>query len=599
MADIKLTIDGVQVTVPEGTSVLEAARQAKINIPTLCYHKDLNPTGACGLCVVEVEGVDTLKRACVTNVVKDMVVKTHTKKTMDARRSVLELILANHPDECLECIRNQTCELQAMAEKFNVRRIPYERTVKDLPIDAKGVIIKDSRKCILCGRCVEACQTIQTVNAIDFVNRGFDSKVGTFNDLPLSETTCVNCGQCVLACPVGALYERSDEAKVWEALNDPTKHVVVQEAPAVRVTIGEPFGLAPGTVGSGKMHAALKMMGFDRVFDTNFSADLTILEEGTEVIGKVVKALESGDFKNNLPVVTSCSPGWIKFMETYYPFLSNHISTAKSPQQMFGALAKTYYAEVAKVDPASIVSVSVMPCTAKKFEAARPEMNASGYQDVDYVLTTRELARMIKEAGIDFASLSDEPAEDLMGSYTGAATIFGATGGVMEAALRTVYAVVSGEELGNLDIMPVRGLDGVKEATVEVPLKKELKEKFNLDKLPVSVAVAHGLGNARKLMDIVKQDLEEKGQCRYHFIEIMACPGGCVGGGGQPHGCDLSCKGTRASGLYKEDKEMLEYRCSHHNPAVKKLYEDFLGEPNSHKAHELLHTHYTDRAKLV
>lgn len=595
--EITLKINGVEVTVPEGTTILDAARKANINIPTLCYHKDLTPTGACGVCVVDV-GAPTLKRACVTPVTDGMEVQTHSKKVRDARKTVVELIMSNHPDACLECIRNQTCELQALAEQLEIRELPFKRNKFDKPLDDNGVIIRDPNKCILCGRCIAACQEVQTVYAIDFTNRGFDTKVAPFMDMSLADSVCVNCGQCVAVCPVGALYERSDIHKVWDAINDPEKHVVVQEAPAVRVTIGEAFGLAPGTVSSGKMHAALKRLGFDRVFDTNFSADLTIMEEGTEVVHRLTEALKKNDMKG-IPVMTSCSPGWVKFMETYFPDIKHHVSSAKSPQQMFGTLAKTYYAENAKIDPSKIVSVSIMPCTAKKYEADRPEMRDSGYQDVDIVLTTREIQRMIKEAGIDFANLPDEPAEELMGAYTGAATIFGATGGVMEAALRTAYFVLAGEELGNLDILPVRGLDGVKEASVTIPLNENLKKELGVGEFTVNVAVAHGLANARGLLDQVKDQIAKDGASKYHFIEIMACPGGCVGGGGQPHGCDLSCRATRAAGLYKEDKEMLEFRCSHHNPAIQKLYKDFLDHPYSEKAHHLLHTKYTDRSDLI
>jgi len=590
--EITLTIDGIEVKVPEGTTILDAAKKINADIPTLCYYKDLNPTGSCGICVVQVEGAPSLKRACCTPVANGWKIHTANNEVIEARKTVMELILSNHPNDCLECFRNQNCELQTMAEKLGVVDIPFKRFDKEMPIDDKGVIVRDPNKCIQCGRCIQVCQEVQTVNAIDFINRGYETKVATFMDMPLGDSVCTNCGQCVAVCPVAALYEKSSINEVWKAINDPTKHVVVQEAPAVRVAIGEDFGFEPGAVTSGKMHAVLRRMGFDRVFDTNFSADLTIMEEGTEVIGKIKKALETGKIGEHLPVITSCSPGWIKFMETFFPQVKEHISTAKSPQQMFGALVKTYYAEKAKIDPKDIVSVSIMPCIAKKYEADRPEMNSSGYKDVDYVLTTREFAKMIRQAGIDFKNLPDEEAEELMGFYTGAATIFGATGGVMEAALRTAYFVLAGKEMSSYDIKFVRGMQGVKEATVKIPLKEG-------GELDVNVAVAHGLSNARKLLTEVANDLKEKGQSKYHFIEVMACPGGCVGGGGQPYACEYAVRARRADGLYKEDSEMLSARASHQNPMVTKIYEDFLETPNSHKAHKLLHTKYVDRSDLV
>jgi iron-only hydrogenase group A len=448
-------------------------------------------------------------------------------------------------------------------------------------------IVRDPEKCIKCQRCVQVCQEVQSVAAIDMIQRGFDTIMGLPFEMGLADTVCINCGQCISVCPVGAIYEKLNEKDVWDALSDPNKHVIVQEAPAVRVAIGEEFGMEPGTVTAGKMHSALKRLGFDKVFDTNFSADLTIMEEGTELIGRAKHAISTGDM-SKLPIITSCSPGWIKFMETFYPNLMNNVSTCKSPQQMFGALSKTYYADKEGIDPAKIISVSIMPCTAKKYEAQRPEMRASGYQDVDFVLTTREFARMIKLAGIDFANLPDVTADSPMGEYTGAATIFGATGGVMEAALRTGYELISGETLPSVDLKMVRGMDGVKEADVEIPGLP----------FPLKVAIAHGLGNARKILDRVSKQIEKDGKSEYHFIEIMACPGGCVGGGGQPYGSTLAVRAKRAYGLYNEDSTMLTHRKSHENEQIKQLYKEFLGEPNGEKAHHLLHTKYTRRDNI-
>ncbi len=575
---IKATINKVEVEVPEGTTILEAARKANFAVPTLCRHPDLIPEGSCGICVVEVEGFPTLKRACITQVEKGWVVNTNTARVRNARRELVELILSDHDADCLTCIKNGKCELQDVARAVGIQEMTNYGPRLRKAIDTTSVaIVRDPNKCILCGRCITVCSEIQTVNALTLDKRGFETSISTAFNQGLGNSACVNCGQCTVFCPVGALYEKSQTEEVWKALNDPDKHVVVQEAPAIRAQLGEEFGMAPGTIVSGKLHAALRRMRFDAVFDTNFSADLTILEEGTEV----VNAIKEG---KRLPVITSCSPGWIKFMETFYPDLSDHVSTAKSPQQMFGALSKTYYPEVKGIAPEKIVSVSVMPCTAKKFEAQRPEMWSSGYQDVDYVLTTRELARMMKQAGLDLKEMPDEPADDPLGEYTGAATIFGATGGVMEAALRSAYFLVTGRELENLDILPVRGMEGVKEA--EVPV----------DGLTLKVAVAHGLGNARKLLDKISAQLAETGKSEYHFVEIMACPGGCVGGGGQPWGSDMARRARRGEALYQEDKSLPKRR-SHENASVARLYEKYLAKPNSEKAHHLLHTHYMKRSK--
>ncbi len=571
---VTLTINDEKVTVPEGTTIMEAAKQAHINIPHLCYLEGLEPYGACRVCVVEVEKEARLVPSCMRQVREGIVVHTHSARVRKARRMIVELLLANHPTECFTCERNQICELLKLAYELGVKNVRFDGEKPHYDLDETSpAIIRDPNKCILCGRCVRVCQDVQMVSVIGFVNRGGETKVSTLLENGLGNVECTNCGQCIHVCPVGAIREKSVVDEVWAALADPEKHVVVQEAPAIRAALGEDLGLPSGTLVAGKMHSALRKLGFDTVFDTNFTADLTIMEEGSEL----VKRVKEGGV---LPQITSCSPGWIKFAEHFYPELLDNISSCKSPQQMFGPLSKTYFAEKAGIDPKKIVSVSVMPCTAKKFEAQRPEMTDSGFRDVDYVLTTRELARMIKEAGIDFASLPDEPAEELMGMYSGAGTIFGATGGVMEAALRTAYKLVTGKELEKLDIEPVRGLDGIKTATV------------NIDGLEVKVAVAHGLGNAREVLDEVIA-----GKSPYHFIEIMACPGGCVGGGGQPFSFDLALRGTRGQVLYGEDRE-LPYRRSHDNPSIKKVYEDYLKEPLGEKSHHLLHTKYVRREKI-
>jgi len=571
MGDVTLTIDGRQVTVPAGTSVLEAATQAGVKIPTLCYLEGLNEIGSCRLCVVEIEGAKTLAASCVTPAAQGMVVHTNTRQVREARRAVLELIISNHPFDCLTCVRSGSCELQALAESLGIREIRFAGAKAHHAVDnSTPSIVRDPDKCILCRRCVAVCEQVQGVSAFNVSGRGFNSVVSPAGQLPLGDAACTLCGQCILVCPTGALSEVDSTRKVWEALGDAKKHVVVQTAPAIRVALGEEFGLAPGSIVTGQLVAGLRALGFDRVFDTNFTADLTILEEGNELLQRLTTG-------GTLPMITSCSPGWIKFIEHFYPDMLGNLSTCKSPQQMFGALAKTYYAEKAGVDPADMFVVSIMPCTAKKFECERPEMRSSGYQDVDAVLTTRELARMLREAGIDPTTLEPEDYDAPLGIGTGAAVIFGATGGVMEAALRTVYEVVMKQDLPSLDFREVRGFEGIKEAEVV------------LGDTTVRVAVAHTLGNARKLLERVRS-----GEAFYHFIEIMACPGGCIGGGGQPIGTNTERRLERIDAIYQADRD-LPLRKSHDNPEVKQLYEEFLGEPLGHRSHELLHTQYTAR----
>lgn len=573
MSDITLTIDDQLVQVAPGTTILEAARSIGVNIPTLCWHEDLGSPAVCRVCVVEIVGMRTLQPACSYPVAPNMVVSTNSPLVRKARKMAVELLLAHHPDDCLACVRNLQCELQQLASDLGIRKIRFERITRNLPLDESSpAIVRDPNKCINCRRCIEVCEKVQGVEALSMINRSFDTVVMPAFELGLSDVVCALCGQCILACPTGAITERDDTSLVWKALSDPAKHVVVQTAPAIRVSLGEELGLKPGSIVTGKMVAALRRMGFDRVFDTDFTADLTIMEEGHELLNR----LGAG---KALPLITSCSPGWIKYIEHFYPELLRHISSCKSPQQMFGALAKTYYAKKANLDPADVFVVSVMPCTAKKFEAQRPEMHSSGFRDVDVVLTTRELGRMLKETGINFESLPAEDFDSPLGISTGAGAIFGATGGVMEAALRTVYEVVTGKELAleDLEFDEVRGLEGVKEATV------------NLNGTEVKVAVAHGLSNAKKVLEQIKS-----GEAPWHFVEVMCCPGGCVGGGGQPIGTVMTTRAERGSALYTADRDM-ELRLSHKNPAVIALYEEFLQKPLSERSHELLHTHYTPR----
>ncbi len=570
---VTLTIDGQQVQMPQDSTILDAAEKVGVHIPTLCHHPDQSIKAVCRVCVVEVEGSPLLQPACAFPVAEGMVVKTSTPAVREARRVVVELMLSRHPEDCLQCERNLNCELQEVAENLGIRKVRFDHEDRNIPLDeSTPSMVRDMDKCILCRRCVTVCDETQAANVLYPINRGSDTMISTAVEDDLMEVSCALCGQCINVCPTGAIREKDDTNMVWEALADPDKHVVVQTAPAIRVSIAEEMDILPGEATVGKMVSSLRRLGFDKVFDTNFTADLTIIEEGHEFLER----LEKG---KTMPMITSCSPGWIKYIEHFYPDMLANLSTCKSPQQMFGALAKTFYAEKEGIDPKDIYSVSIMPCTAKKFEATRSEMADSGYQDVDAVLTTRELGRMMREAGIQFEELPDEKFDEPFGITTGAGAIFGSTGGVMEAALRTVYEVVTGEELEKLDFEEVRGLAGIKEATVQV------------GDLPVKVAVAHGLGNAKKALDLIAE-----GKADFQFLEIMACPGGCIGGGGQPIPTTNEIRQKRIDALYKHDQS-LELRKSHENPAVKALYDEFLEEPLGEKSHKLLHTHYTKRAR--
>ena len=575
---VTLTIDGVEVKAKKGTTILEAAKQAGIDIPTLCFLKDINEMGDCRMCIVEVEGRRGFATSCIQTVEEGMVVHTHTPNVLEARHVILDLIISNHAKDCLTCTRSGNCELQTLAVKFNVLNVEFPGEMTKHRIDdLSPSIVRDFNKCILCRRCVAACKKVQNIGAIDCINRGFESCISTVGDHSLNDVNCTNCGQCIEACPTGALHEKETIDDVWVKLKDPDAYVVVQTAPAVRVALGEEFGMPIGTNVTGKMVTALKRLGFDKVFDTNTGADFTIMEEAHEFVERFKE-------NDNLPMITSCSPGWVKYIEMNYPELLPHLSTCKSPHQMFGALVKTYFAKKEGIDPKKIYTVSVMPCIAKKFERQRAEMKNDGLCDVDNVITTRELSRMIKQANIEFTQLEDSAFDNPMGEATGAAAIFGTTGGVMEAALRTAQDVLTGQDLPKIDFEQVRGGDGIKRATVNIAGKD------------IKVVAASGLANAKKIMEEIKS-----GKADYQFVEIMACPGGCVMGGGQPIKSskirrEVDVRKLRADALYSID-EKSTIRKSHENPVLKQIYAEYLEEPGSYRAHKLLHTHYIERPK--
>jgi len=575
MEMVNIKINDKEYSVPASYTILDAARDANVHIPTLCYLKDINQIGACRMCLVEIKGARALQAACVYPVSEGLEIYTNTEKVRKARKATLELILSNHEKKCLTCPRNRNCELQQLSDELGIDELRYEGENIPYELDCGSTsLVRDNNKCILCRRCVAACDN-QAISVIGCVDRGFKTHVTSAFEKKINEVGCIFCGQCIVSCPVGALYEKNDIPQVLKAIDNKEKHVVVQTAPAVRAALGEEFGLPIGTPVTGKMVAALRRLGFDKVFDTDTGADLTIMEEGTEFIERFTK-------QENLPIITSCSPGWVKFCEHYYPEFIGNLSSCKSPMEMFGAVIKSYYADKAGIDKKDIYSVAIMPCTSKKFEASREEFTRDGLKDIDASLTTRELAKMIKQAGIDFVNLPDEEFDQPFGEATGAGVIFGTTGGVMEAAIRTVYEILEGKPLDDLNVTAVRGLDGVKEATLKIAGKD------------VKVAVVHGTKNARIILDKVKNGEH------YDFIEVMACPGGCIHGGGQPivdsrTKATVDVKAKRASALYAED-EASTLRKSHLNPNVQLMYKEFFEKPGSHKAHELLHTHYTDRS---
>ena len=579
---LKAFINNVEVEFEKGLTILEVAEQVQVKIPTLCKHKDLAPSGACGLCIVKVQGSNKMLRSCCTEMTEGMRVNTHDPELVEVRRTVLELILSNHPNDCLTCGRNNDCELQSLVADFAIREEVFNKIVREEPKDVStGTIDFDPSKCIGCGRCIEVCQHVQNVWALSFLDRGINIRMAPAGDIQLADSPCVRCGQCSAHCPTGAIFEHDQTRQVWKELQDPEKFCLVQIAPSVRVAIGEGFGFPVGTNLTKKIYAALRRLGFQVVFDTNFSADVTIMEEASEFVQRFVHK------KGVLPLITTCCPSWVDFMEKFHADMIEHFSSTKSPQEIMGTLCKTYYAEKNKIDPGKMKVISIMPCTAKKYEISRAEeMFASGYQGTDYVLTTRELIRMIKQAGIDFSLLKDEEPDHLMGDYSGAGTIFGVTGGVMEAALRTAYYFVTGGNLKKVELKNVRGLNGIKETAVMI------------NDIEIKIAVAHGLGNVEQVLNKIKQAKKNGAPLPYHFVEVMACPGGCIGGGGQPYGVTNEVRRLRTKALYADDEKSV-VRCSHDNPFVKKLYSEYLGTPLSEKAHQLLHTKYVPRPEYT